>query len=248
MCCAPTAALSTIVAEKTPVVFACRNNCCWKGLDPHLLVEAGFVPVHGLRDEAEVLAVSRQLAPCIVMVDPEFLERVEPEEFDCLVKLGSEVRVLVTVPELERATEEHYLKMGCMGVISGKASVLTLRRALCTIAAGEVWASRRAVSNTLRDLLSEAASGPLSRRELEILRLISAGRRNQDIADQLFISRETVRWHLRHLYAKLGVRDRAGAAEYAAKVFHRQIAARDLAVRPKVHREYATKVFHHQLA
>lgn len=216
--------LSTMPSEGTPVVFACRNDCCWKRLDEHLLVEAGFVPVRGLRDEAEVLAMSRRLAPCIVMVDPEFLERVEPEEFDRLVKLGSEVRVLVTVSELERATEEHYLKMGCMGVISGKAPVLTLRRALRTLAVGEVWASRRAVSNTLRDLLSEAVSGPLSRRELEILRLISAGRRNQDIADQLFISRETVRWHLRHLYAKLGVRNRVGAAEYAAIVFHRQIA------------------------
>jgi LuxR family maltose regulon positive regulatory protein len=51
-----------------------------------------------------------------------------------------------------------------------------------------------------------------TRREIEILRRLAAGEDNRQIAESLFISRETVRWHLRSAYAKLGVHNRNAAA------------------------------------
>ncbi|WP_272496873.1 helix-turn-helix transcriptional regulator [Actinomadura terrae] len=56
------------------------------------------------------------------------------------------------------------------------------------------------------------SSGPhdLSRRELEVAELVSAGRTNQQIAEALFISARTVESHLAHIFAKLGVSSRAG--------------------------------------
>ncbi len=56
---------------------------------------------------------------------------------------------------------------------------------------------------------------PLSDRELEILRLISFGRSNQEISAQLYLSMNTVKWHLRNIYGKLGANNRTDAAARA---------------------------------
>jgi DNA-binding NarL/FixJ family response regulator len=55
----------------------------------------------------------------------------------------------------------------------------------------------------------------LTARELEVLRLIAAGRSNADIARELFVSAATVKTHINHLFAKTGVRDRSQAVRYA---------------------------------
>jgi DNA-binding CsgD family transcriptional regulator len=71
---------------------------------------------------------------------------------------------------------------------------------------------RRLVVQLLRDVLllrEEVAS--LTRREHEILQLVAEGRSNAEIAIQLFLSVGTVRIHLQHIYAKLGVRSRTAA-------------------------------------
>ena len=57
----------------------------------------------------------------------------------------------------------------------------------------------------------------LSPRELEVLRLVAEGATNQSVARRLFISEATVKTHLLHIYAKLGVRDRAAAVSTAYK-------------------------------
>lgn len=52
---------------------------------------------------------------------------------------------------------------------------------------------------------------PLSERELEVLRLICAGKSNQENADELFLALNTVKRHANNLYGKLGVSRRAQA-------------------------------------
>jgi LuxR family maltose regulon positive regulatory protein len=59
---------------------------------------------------------------------------------------------------------------------------------------------------------------PLTVRELEILRLIAAGRSNPEIADLLFLSLNTVKWHVKNLYGKLGVSSRVEAAARAQEL------------------------------
>ncbi len=56
----------------------------------------------------------------------------------------------------------------------------------------------------------------LSRRETEVLDLVSQGLRNREIAQLLFISESTVKVHVRHIFEKLGVRSRAEAASLFA--------------------------------
>ncbi len=56
---------------------------------------------------------------------------------------------------------------------------------------------------------------PTSRREsVEVLSLVAAGRRNADIAAELFLSEKTVKTHINHIFTKLGVADRVQAVLY----------------------------------
>jgi DNA-binding CsgD family transcriptional regulator len=55
----------------------------------------------------------------------------------------------------------------------------------------------------------------LTAREIDVLRLLAAGHSNQEIADELFISLPTVKVHVSHVFAKLGVDSRVAAAKYA---------------------------------
>ena len=61
-----------------------------------------------------------------------------------------------------------------------------------------------------------AAPDGLTRREVEVLRLVSSGRSNKEIAAELVVSLHTVERHLANIYGKIGTRNRAGATAYAA--------------------------------
>ena len=63
-------------------------------------------------------------------------------------------------------------------------------------------------------------TGSLTAREAEVLELVSRGGSNREIARQLFISEPTVKVHLRHIYEKLGVRNRAEASARAMRSVH----------------------------
>ena len=70
-------------------------------------------------------------------------------------------------------------------------------------------------STSRQDRSAAALAEPLTAREIEILRLIAAGMRNQEIADQLFISLATVKRHIANAYGKLGARHRVEAISRA---------------------------------
>ncbi|MGB6945207.1 MAG: response regulator transcription factor [Bryobacteraceae bacterium] len=70
------------------------------------------------------------------------------------------------------------------------------------------------VASHLAEHLSDEA---LTTREIDVLRHISGGNRNRDIADQLFISEETVKVHVKHIMEKLGASDRTEAVAIAVR-------------------------------
>jgi DNA-binding CsgD family transcriptional regulator len=79
----------------------------------------------------------------------------------------------------------------------------------------------RTVADTLGDFLvrhrSELAESPLTPRETEVLTLASHGGSSAHVAGQLVVSPSTVKTHFEHIYAKLGVTDRAGAVAEAMR-------------------------------
>lgn len=66
-----------------------------------------------------------------------------------------------------------------------------------------------------RDSAAREGSSGLTPRELEIIRLLGRGLRNREIASRLSISEHTVKVHLSHIYAKLGVDGRLALMRYA---------------------------------
>ena len=84
--------------------------------------------------------------------------------------------------------------------------------AVPTIARADALTSRLAARRAPTD------QGPrLSAREIEVLRLVAAGRSNREIADALFLSPRTVTTHLTHIFAKIGVDGRAEAVASALR-------------------------------
>ncbi|MEV4090231.1 LuxR C-terminal-related transcriptional regulator, partial [Nonomuraea fuscirosea] len=67
----------------------------------------------------------------------------------------------------------------------------------------------------LMSRVRSSATGPLSPRELEVLRLVAAGATNREAAAKLFVTEATVKSHLLNIYGKLGVGDRAAAVTEA---------------------------------
>ncbi len=162
-----------------------------------------------------ILQECRRLAPAVLLIDQSSVESASPLELNALLDARGDVRVLVELrPGEPEATIERLLLAGCAGFLPEDAPSSILVRAIRAVADGEHWVSRKVLSRFTRSLLP-VSGNRLTSRERQILTLIGQGFRNQEIADRLFISCETTRWHIRSLYNKIGVHDRLAAAVYA---------------------------------
>jgi LuxR family maltose regulon positive regulatory protein len=70
----------------------------------------------------------------------------------------------------------------------------------------------------MKETLSQGVVEPLSKRELEILRLLTTHLSSADIADELTVSTNTVRFHIKNIYSKLNVHRRADAVQRAKEL------------------------------
>jgi DNA-binding NarL/FixJ family response regulator len=115
------------------------------------------------------------------------------------------------------------LEAGASGFILKEASAEQLIEASRTVASGGAWldpavlprilASYRAT--VLPRLRQAARADQLTERELDVLRSMATGATNNEIARTLYVSEATVKTHVGSIFAKLGVRDRAGAIVFA---------------------------------
>ncbi len=102
------------------------------------------------------------------------------------------------------------IEAGATGYLLKDAPRDELLRAVRSAVAGEAVLSP-SVAARLLDQVRQPAKETVSQRELEVLQLVASGATNRDVAEQLFVSEATVKTHLLHIYAKLGVNDRAAA-------------------------------------
>jgi len=157
-----------------------------------------------------ILLDCQRMAPCVLLLDEECLLGADSNLSDSPLSFGLGVRVLV-LGRRQPSDLAGLLHLGCWGFLRDDAPPAQLRSAVRAIDDGEIWAPRKVVSHLLQTSLVQLGPRAISRREMDILRLITEGTTNRQIAERLCISYETVRWHIRSLYSKIGVRDRLGA-------------------------------------
>jgi DNA-binding NarL/FixJ family response regulator len=166
----------------------------------------------GTGDEA--LAVARSAGPDVVLMDLRMPGMDGVTTIGALRRQGSAARVLVLTTYDTDSDVLPAIKAGATGYLLKDTPREDLFRAVSAAYRGESVLSP-AVAGRLMGRLRSPAREPLSQRELEVLRLIARGSTNRETAEQLFISEATVKTHLLHVYAKLGVRDRAAAVATA---------------------------------
>jgi DNA-binding NarL/FixJ family response regulator len=141
-----------------------------------------------------------------------------------LAQRGVDARVLVLTTFDTDTDVLPAIEAGATGYLLKDSPPEELRRGVRAAARGEAVLSP-SVATRLVGQVREPAREPLSQRELDILGLISRGCSNREAAARLFISEATVKTHVLHVYAKLGVNDRAAAV---AAGFERGLLPRPL--------------------
>lgn len=134
---------------------------------------------------------------------------------------GPPVLVLTTFDEDEVLWGA--IEAGAAGFVLKESSAEDLIAATRAVAGGGAWLDPavlpRVLELTRRQALPRqrdaARAEELTERELDVLRQMATGASNPEIATALFVSEATVKTHVGSIFAKLGVRDRAGAIVYA---------------------------------
>jgi len=123
----------------------------------------------------------------------------------------------------ESGIENRAIENGIHGLFYQEESFKVFPRAISTILSGELWFSRKTMSEILkngsgvRHRVSTDLASCLTEREREILIRIATGTGNQQIADDLCISLHTVKTHIYNIYKKINVKNRLQASLWAAR-------------------------------
>jgi DNA-binding NarL/FixJ family response regulator len=128
--------------------------------------------------------------------------------------LSGEPTAVHHVPELRELADRVRRTLG-----EKRAEELTVEGAALDLGQAAVYAREQldVARREPKPMTSQARPGGLSRRELEVLRLLAEGRTAGEIAAQLFISARTAEHHIQHIYTKIGVSSRATATRWAVK-------------------------------
>ncbi|GAC1303261.1 MAG: hypothetical protein NVSMB21_02200 [Vulcanimicrobiaceae bacterium] len=143
-----------------------------------------------------------------------------------LIRLARGRRPRLGIVSLKRDVDEHGLRAALDAGANACCMATTPQRrliqAIKAVATGATWLDPEIATTILSRPMLPAPMGRatqphLSPREREILRLLTDGYTNEEIADRLTCASATVKTHLLHLFRKLGVRDRVSAAVAALR-------------------------------
>ena len=191
-----------------------------EGLRTFLGLQDGFEIVGEAADGDEALERAGELDPDVILMDLVMPKRDGVSAMQLLKERASRIRVIVLTSFLEDDRLLPALEAGAAGYLLKNSQPAELARAVRAAHAGEAIIDPT-VAARLVHALSErpptTALDDLTARERDVLVLIAQGRSNKRIALELGISEKTVKTHVGHLLAKLGVADRTQAAVLAVQ-------------------------------
>ncbi|MBN9741957.1 MULTISPECIES: response regulator transcription factor [Amycolatopsis] len=198
--------ITLLIADDHPIV---RD-----GLRGIFTGERGFEVLGEAAHGAEAVTLAEALRPDVVLMDLRMPGTDGVAAITELARLGNPARVLVLTTYDTDSDVLPAIEAGATGYLLKDSPREELFRAVRAAARGEAVLSP-AVASRIMGQMRAPAQEPLSQREIEVLNLVARGSTNKEAAKKLFISEATVKTHLLHAYAKLGVKDRAAAVAVA---------------------------------
>jgi DNA-binding NarL/FixJ family response regulator len=200
------------------VLLADDQRVVREGLGTLLGLLEGIELVATAADGEEAVELARRHDPDVVLMDLR-MPRVDGiEAIRRLAAAGERPRAIALTTFADDASVLGALRAGARGYLTKDAGAEEIRQAVQAVARGDA-ALDPAVQRHVVAALGEPAAPPLpddlTPREAEVLSLIAEGLTNAEIAERLVVSAATVKSHVNHIFAKIGVRDRAQAVVYA---------------------------------
>lgn len=192
-------------------------------VDDHRLVREGLGHIINRQPDMRVVASAgsgeeavelfKQLSPDVTLMDLQLDGMSGVEAIQEIHRINATAKIVVLT--MYQGDEDIY-----RAVAAGAANYLlkdSLSDELVRVVR-QVHAGERRILPDLEARLAERATNPtLTKREIQVIELISQGMRNKEIAASLGISEETVHVHVRNLLGKLKVNDRSGAISVAVR-------------------------------
>lgn len=201
------------------VVLADDHDLVLEGLQSRLKDIHELTVVGTAKDGAEVLALLEHTATDVVVLD---LHMPELDGFEVLRRIRAKklpVRVLVLTALVDGLSLQQALELGAEGIALKTDPPRQTVDAIRQVGEGKL-VYPQAVHNWLLRRASRATPTPpvdaqaLTSREEEVLALIAEGLTNQEIANRLIVSENTVKYHVQNIYSKLNVTNRTEAARH----------------------------------
>jgi DNA-binding NarL/FixJ family response regulator len=188
------------------------------------LLKANDIDVAGeASDGLEALEKARQLKPDVILMDI-MMPHCNGLEATRLIKAEmSEIKIIIlTVSDDEEALFEA-IKSGAEGYLLKNIKAEEFLAYLSGVVKGEAAIPPLLATKIIEEFARQSTKGTrtsaseseLTKREIDVLKLVTAGALNKEIAVTLYITDNTVKYHLRNIMEKLHLRNRAQVAAYA---------------------------------
>ena len=210
------------MSEIIRVLIADDHTVVRQGIRIMLEPKHDFIVVGEAVNGVDAVALCKTLEPDILILDlvMPIMDGLETIQMITKANLRTHILVLTSFSEEDKVIRA--LKAGAKGFILKDSSPKELIDAIRQVNNGELWLPSEIVYRVLSALLHPDIKAPaeidLTSREIEVLKLVSKGSTNREIATTLSISEGTVRFHMNHILAKLNLSNRTQAALYALRI------------------------------
>jgi DNA-binding NarL/FixJ family response regulator len=206
--------VASVVGETIRLVIADDHPVVRDGLRAMLDTQPDIDVVGEASTGAEAVSMVRSLRPDLVLMDLQMPELDGASATERIRAEHEDVQVLILTTYDTDADISRAVEAGATGYLLKDARREDLFDAVRLAARGESVLSPGVASRVLGRMRAPAEEA-LSAREIEVLGAVARGLTNREVARELHVSEATVKTHLLHVFAKLGVDDRTAAVTVA---------------------------------